>query len=90
MNYDATVKNHVKLYGEFSYNMGVTVGKLDDKFWTEARFNSDYKHLLLVYSECPDKEFNISQLMAFLNKELDVFTYVLQTRGAPHSFVALW
>ena len=37
--------------------------------------NSDYNHLLLVYTECPDKEFNISQLMAFLNKELDEFSY---------------
>ena len=37
--------------------------------------NSDYKHLLLVYSECPDKEFNIGQLMSFLNKELEEFSY---------------
>mgnify|MGYP001035317248 CR=1 FL=1 len=43
----ATVKNHIKLYGEFSYDIGMTVGefidtplekKLDDKFWTVARY----------------------------------------------------
>ena len=43
----ATVKKHVKLNIEFSYDMRVTVGefidtsiemKLDDKFWTVARY----------------------------------------------------
>ena len=42
-----TVKNHVKLYGVFSYDLGMTVGefidtplekKLDEKFWTVARY----------------------------------------------------
>ena len=53
-----------------SINTKISVNVINQKL-----ANSDYKHLLLVYSECPDKEFNIGQLMAFLNKELNVFTY---------------
>ncbi|XP_063685664.1 uncharacterized protein LOC134819583 [Bolinopsis microptera] len=53
-----------------SINTKISVNVINQKL-----ANSDYKHLLLVYSECPDKEFNIGQLMAFLNKELDVYTY---------------
>ena len=39
----------------------------------QARPNSAEKHVMALYSECSDRQFNITQIMGFLNAELKKF-----------------
>lgn len=43
--------------------------------------NAAEKHLINLYCECPDRKFNLSQIMRFLNTELARFNYKVQCTG---------
>ena len=59
--------------------------KISINVMNQETANADFKHLLLVYCECPDREFNMSQLMSFLNKELQHFDKMYK-----HHDIRLW
>ena len=49
--------------------------KISQNILNQKAPNAAHKHILQIYSECPDKEFNIGQLMGVFNKGLNEFKY---------------